>query len=1003
MKFKFTLLSLLFFVFLSTGANAFYSTSKKTDKIAESLVLPNLEVNKQAGNCFADFYYSQDWVNPLLFYFDDASFSNQPITSWYWEFGDGNTSSLQYPSHTYATSGYYEVGLTIGSANCSSSTIYYIYVGMAPDCMADFYYDFDWQNSTTIYFYDYSYANQTITSWSWDFGDGNTSSLQEPVHTYANTGMYLVTLSITADTCSSSFTLVVYVDNIVINDCESYFYYYMDWLDPMSFHFVDISYSNAPITSWSWNFGDGTTSSQPSPTHIYANTGFYQVTLSIIADTCVSSYTDFVYVDGQGYPDCQADFYYDQDWTNPLMLFFYDGSYGSQTVNSWFWEFGDGSSSTQQNPTHTYATTGSYSVSLSIVADSCTSTEIYVVYVDTTGFPDCQADFYYDQSWTDPMTFSFYDYSFSIDPITSWLWDFGDGSTSSLQNPQHTYITPGFYEVSLIIEAGFCIGSLVYYIYVDTTSFPDCQADFYYNQDPWNPMSFYFYDNSYSIDPITSWLWDFGDGNTSSQPNPNHTYASAGLYEVVLLIQAGNCNSSEYYYIYADTAINTDCDASFYYNQSTTNPLEVAFFNISTSIDPILYTYWDFDDGNFSNQTNPVHTYATDGGYSVTIYIETVNGCIDAYTQFIEINSGSVAECESYFLYDHTIGMNFLFTAQANSTEPILSYEWDYGDGNVSNLMNAEHTYTVPGFYQVSLTITTANCTDTYSTFVHAYGENELISGDAFWTPGMENCFALFYPVIDGLTVDFYNLSIVGALTVLPNSTWYFGDGNSSTEHSPTHTYTESGVYIVNLIINTGSCSSLFQMELSLHSTTSWGVDCQALFYPIAGSNPNSIHFIDLSPGNPSAWTWSFGGGQNSSLQHPGHEFASAGLHTIGLTIDHSGCMSTMMMDIDLDSETFMPMVGIIPIGIKEPSLESSISVYPNPVSDVLNFSFESSNSEVCQLKLFDITGKLLHQENFPVIIGRNLHQLDFSPFPAGVYQVKWTQGFNQQQVLIVK
>ncbi len=194
---------------------------------------------------------------------------------------------------------------------------------------------------------------------------------------------------------------------------------------------------------------------------------------------------------------------------------FLDASINGPT--SWFWDFGDGNTSTDQHPNHTYAQSGTYTVCLTVSNDAASDT--YCQEINLLAPP--MADFVFTDQGNG--TFSFTDLS-TNDP-TSWLWDFGDGNTSTEQNPTHTYAEPGTYTVCLTVanDAGediFCQTLMVV--------FPP-EAAFSFTID----MATVTFTDMSSNDP-TSWMWDFGDGNTSTEQNPTHTYTASGDYEVCL-------------------------------------------------------------------------------------------------------------------------------------------------------------------------------------------------------------------------------------------------------------------------------------------------------------------------------------------------------------------------------------------------------------------------------------------------------------------------------------
>ena len=242
---------------------------------------------------------------------------------------------------------------------------------------------------------------------------------------------------------------------IVGGDCQAGFYAYADSLNPNLFQFVDQSTPPEAIDSWSWSFGDGTGSTLQNPSHEFGSPGIYPVCLTITTspDSCSSTWCFDVTV-GNIF-GCQANFYYYPDSLNPSTIQFIDQSEPAGQIASWYWEFGEGATSAAQNPAYTFGEPGIYPVCLTITAfdgqDSCISTQCIDVIVGAG--PECQADFYYAADSSNLSQVVFYDASTPANLISSWSWDFDDGTSSSLQNPVHTFGAPGIYIVCLTIEA----------------------------------------------------------------------------------------------------------------------------------------------------------------------------------------------------------------------------------------------------------------------------------------------------------------------------------------------------------------------------------------------------------------------------------------------------------------------------------------------------------------------------------------------------------------------
>ena len=218
---------------------------------------------------------------------------------------------------------------------------------------------------------------------------------------------------------------------------------------------------------------------------------------------------------------------------------------------TWAWEFGDGETSDEKNPFHTYVEGGEYEVSLTIVsADStCIDTYTEIVEIEEQSMT-CQANFWWHHNCQsgDPLEVKFMNNSYAYSPIVEFAWDFGDGTTSDEESPIHLFADFGYYDVSLTIttESG-CTSEVTLEVWVNDWT-QNCQALFVPYIDEVNPLEVYFEDMS--IGQIIEWSWEFGDGEVSNEQNPTHIYPEPAIYEASLTIQTmGGCTSSFYYEI----------------------------------------------------------------------------------------------------------------------------------------------------------------------------------------------------------------------------------------------------------------------------------------------------------------------------------------------------------------------------------------------------------------------------------------------------------------------
>ncbi|RLC07744.1 MAG: hypothetical protein DRI24_24385, partial [Deltaproteobacteria bacterium] len=284
----------------------------------------------------------------------------------------------------------------------------------------------------------------------------------------------------------------------------------------------------------------------------------YGIHDTLIQNPGASVWADFeICVDSVPNPDCQADFYYVPDSLGQFAIQFFDNSTSAMPITSWTWDFGDGTTSTEQDPVHNYADAGTYYVCLTIEsADSgvsCTDTYCMDVVVGGGGGNDCLADFYHtiDSAGGNYTVVQFHDLSTPVGMIDSWFWDFGDGATSTEQNPVHAYNISGYADVCLTItsDSGSCTSTECMNILITGGGGGDCQANFYYTYDsiPGSSFVVFFHDMSVPVGLIDTWYWDFGDGTTSIEQNPVHTFTAAGEYNVCLTITTDSISCTSTY------------------------------------------------------------------------------------------------------------------------------------------------------------------------------------------------------------------------------------------------------------------------------------------------------------------------------------------------------------------------------------------------------------------------------------------------------------------------
>ncbi len=293
----------------------------------------------------------------------------------------------------------------------------------------------------------------------------------------------------------------------------------------------------------------------------------------------------------------------------------------------------------------------------------------------------------------------------------SYKWTFGNGNTSTLANPQAIYYQPGKYEVQLeITDASNKTDKIVKTNYIEVFRNPIAQ----FSGAPLTgciPLNSVFTHSSQLGDgPITSWIWDFGDGNTTKDSIAKHTYNTSGKFNVSLVVKDINsCESKtskvDYVEVYATPDIDIGAD-NFYYCIA---PFTVNFTDKSNNTTGTDSYFWEFGDGSTSSVRNPSYTYTKSGTFNVSLTVTKPNGCKakKTFDAFIKIG-----ELSPNFSADKTKGCiptKINFTNSTSPTSKNITFEWDFGDGTQKSGLHVDHEYKTAGVYTVTLKATLDN------------------------------------------------------------------------------------------------------------------------------------------------------------------------------------------------------------------------------------------------------------------------------------------------------
>ena len=584
------------------------------------------------GNCDASFTAVDSagftWFFPTVY---------NPNYYYYWSFGDGNSSTQSYPVHQYATQGTFLACLTVidSSINCFMSFCDSVSNLPPTGCSAGFLYQV---SNGTSYFNGYNTGIGSIANYSWSFGDGSTGTGSNPIHNYSAAGNYTVCLIIqTFNGCIDSVCNTIQVP--AFNPCSAIISYQTSNYNGI----FSGSSTGGTVNSWAWYFSDGTTASGQNVTHTFAAAGFYNVCLYITTNNgCFDSTCQQVFIPGPT-GICQPYFTFSAGANN--VVSFTNQSQGNPT--NYYWNFGDGSSSTSVNPTHTYAQSGMYIACLTVVDSSagCSATYCDTIIAGNV-IGNCNAQFqYFDSLGT-------YYYFPISNPNYYYHWNFGDGFVSNAMYPNHYYSTSGWYNVCLTVidSLNNCADTWCDSIYVPNAA--GCQAYYTYSIDTvTNAVSF----TNQSQGAFTNSIWSFGDGTSSTSTSPSHVYTVPGTYLVCLTILGNNCQDS-----YCDSVVigsGVNCIPQLYAVPDTTFGNGNVYFFIGNTCPGWQYV-WNFGDSTTGAGAGPItHQYNATGWYTV---------CLTAYDNF----GNSITICDSVYALRLASGIDETMNASSFNLFP---------------------------------------------------------------------------------------------------------------------------------------------------------------------------------------------------------------------------------------------------------------------------------------------------------------------------------------------
>lgn len=767
-------------------------------------------------------------------------------TTWNWTFENGTpaTSTEQFPVVTYTSPGTFQVTLEASNGSSSDTETKFITVDVVPFPVSDFQYIV---NGLQV---NFIYTGLGADDYSWDFGDGNISSAQNPIHVYTTNGIYNVTLEISNDCGFNSLTVPVEINAPpFVNFTASP----QSGCQPLDIVFTSLS-ANVDSIRWTFQGGSPNTSTMDNPVITYTQPGQYQVTLEGFnsAGANIMVRDSFITVN----PLPTTGF----SWVlnNNILEVTNAGS----SFDSIYWSFGAGANSSEENPIHYYWENGEFVVTQHLVNDCgiVTLTDTVTIALppvsqfDSIGSAVCVND-----------SIQFFENILFSPNSLQWIFEGGTPQTSTESNPFVQYSAPGYYDVTLISWNAYGSDTLHIENAIEVLDRPF--VDFNFISDT---LVIQF---TSTISDEDSFQWDFGDGNTSTLENPTHIYSAYGSYLVTLTAE-NSCGTRS---VQQEILVQSLPTAAFTTND---NPVcaggQVQFINNSSS--SATSYQWTFEGGVPATSTDrePVVTYATPGTYNVSLTVTNNSGSSNAI-----INDYITVEEWPLSSFSYTTD-TLVFSGQFTGTQGV-SVVWNFGDGSVSTDLNPTHVYPDFGTYDVTLVSSNSCGQDTISQIVNVFIRPEA----GINTSSTSECYED--------SIQFFNMS-TGPYTSL---LWRFegGEPATSTEENPVIFYPTGGTFDVELTITNPSGSDILLLEDYIDIE---GVPVADFTSTISGlefsGNFNGSFADDI--------LWDFGDNSTSMEWNPVHTYGAEGTYTVTMIVSNECSADTLTREFNISTSS---------------------------------------------------------------------------------------------------
>lgn len=822
------------------------------------------------------------------------------LIGYHWDMGDGTSKVGKIISHQYESPGLYMVKLAVtddsGTSSGTDSDSLSLFVNQQPTAdagpsqlVSSSEVSFDGTKSED--------PDGTIVKYAWDFGDGSSGTGPSPVHTYGNPGTYTVKLTVTDDSNTSNRS-DTNETTIVINSAPI-----ADAGPPLTAApgeelAFDGSRSFDPdgeISDFLWDFGDGQSAQGPQVTHAYKRPGTYTAMLTVYDNTGHKSAMSYdittVFINTPPVAIAARNIL-----GSPGQEIEFDGtrSYDPDGKKlSYQWDFSDGIGTARKAKTkRSFEKPGIYTATLTVVDDSGASNAQFQskisVLINSQPIAKPGKDIF-----TCETTVAF-NGSASADPDgnpLTYFWDFGDGTpVHTGMIAKHAYEKPGIYPTILTVDDGTGLKNARHSasIVVTINQAPIAEAG---EDKTVCAGDVVLFSGSGSVDPeggLLKFYWDFGDGTEAHGMNPTKTYTEGGAYSVTLMVKDDSglpCNAGVDK-ILVRVAESPVADAG---PDMTVCSGTEAYFDGTKSrdFDGLVNRYsWDFGDGTFQDGPKPTHVFAEPSSYVVTltIYGDQIGNCdnVDNDELIATVHEAPTAKLSmSSQLAPVNEPVVFDASKSESRSATIVSWKWDFGDGQSGEGETVEHAYEKSGKYFINLTVTTDSqtvCNTAADRDIIVINESPVAEAGADQYVGLNQVV-----VFDGSKSNDPDGSIANYL-------WDFGDGNTAAGVQVRHRFMQPGKYGITLRVTD-------QTDLK----NNWATD--SLFVvvndtPVAKISEvppprcvgEPMHFSGKESFDPDGsierYQWDFGDGSTAQGDEVEHAFNVAGNYHVTLTVD---------------------------------------------------------------------------------------------------------------------